>query len=250
MQVILLQDVDKVGLRGDVVDVARGYARNYLLPRSLAEPASPGRLEELRKREELRARQEAGSHDDAREIATRLEQTVLRFDVKAGPTGTLFGSVTATDVADKLWGDHRIRIDRRKIELGDPVKRVGRYEVPVEVFTDVSATLQLEVVPEGGDIEQMEQLQAVAEAEEAAAAAEAAAVAEAEAAEDADAAFVEAADAAEAAESAEPEGAIEAVADEAGEAGPDETAGPEAADTGTEPEEPGDEPAAETEPEQ
>jgi large subunit ribosomal protein L9 len=257
MQVILLKDVDKVGLRGDVVDVARGYARNFLLPRALAEPASPGRLEELRKREELRARQEAGTHDDAREIATRLEQAVLRFDVKAGPTGTLFGSVTATDVADRLWGDHRIRVDRRKIELGDPVKRVGRYEVPVEVFTDVSATLQLEVVPEGGDIAQMEELQAAADAEEAAAAAEAAAVAEAEAAQDADSAFVEVADATEAgeageaAEAVEPEGAIEAVAEEAEEPDQDEPADPAAADTGTEAEEPGDEPAAaETEPEQ
>ncbi len=180
---------------------------------------------------------------------------MLRFDVKAGPTGTLFGSVTATDVADKLWGDHRIRIDRRKIELGDPVKRVGRYEVPVEVFTDVSATLQLEVVPEGGDIAQMEQLQAVAEAEEAAAAAEAAAVAEAEAEANADVEFIEAADAletpaeaAESAEAVEPEGAIEAMAEEA-EPAPEETAGGEPPEA--EAEGPGDEPAAaETEPEQ
>jgi large subunit ribosomal protein L9 len=221
MQVILLKDVDKVGLRGDVVDVARGYARNYLLPRQLAEPASAGRLEELRKRDELRARQEANTHEDARDIAARLEQEVIRFDVKAGPTGTLFGSVTATDVADRLWGDHRIRVDRRKIELGDPVKRVGRYEVPVELFTDVSATLRLEVVPEGGDVAQMEALQAAAEAEEAAAAAEAARVAEEEAAarpEMVD--VVEAAEAeepvsaAEAAEAVEPEGAAEAAADE------------------------------------
>ena len=239
MQVILLKDVDKVGLRGDVVDVTRGYARNFLLPRQLAEPASPGRLEELRKREELRARQEASSHDDAGQIAARLEQAVLRFDVKAGPTGTLFGSVTATDVADRLWGEHRIRVDRRKIELGDPVKRVGRYEVPVEVFTDVSATLQLEVVPEGGDIAQMEAMQAVADAEEAAAAAEATAAAEAEAEADAEVEVVEVAGAAEAAEAVEPEGAIEAVAEEA-ESTSDETTGGEAALA----EEPGDEPVA------
>ncbi len=247
MQVILLKDVDKVGLRGDVVDVARGYARNYLLPRQLAEPVSPGRLEELRKREELRARQEASTHDDAGEIASRLEQAVLRFDVKAGPTGTLFGSVTATDVADRLWGDHRIRVDRRKIELGDPVKRVGRYEVPVELFTDVSATLQLEVVPEGGDIDQMEAMQAVADAEEVAAAAEAAATAEAEAEAEAQSEVVEVA---EAAEAVEPEGAIEAVADEAeseSESAPDEPTDGEAVEA----EDPEDEPvAAETEPEQ
>ena len=206
MQVILLKDVDKVGLRGEVVDVARGYARNYLLPRQLAEPASPGRLVELQRREELRARQEARTHDEAREIAARLEQAVVRFDVNAGPTGTLFGSVTATDVADRLWNDHRIRVDRRKIELGEPIKRVGRYEVPLEVFTDVETTLRLEVVPEGGDIAQMEALQAAAEAEEAAAAEEAAREAELAAAAEPEVVEV-------AAEAAEPEGAIEAAAE-------------------------------------
>ena len=232
MQVILLKDVDKVGLRGDVVDVARGYARNYLLPRRLAEAASPGRLVELRRREELRARQEARTHDEAGEIASRLEQAMIRFDVKAGPTGSLFGSVTATDVADRLWEDHRIRVDRRKIELGDPVKRVGRYEVPVEVFTDVSATVRLEVVPEGGDIAQMEELQAAAEAEEAAAAAEAEAAAEAQAAAEA-----EAIELVEAAEAAEAEGAIEAASDEPepGEAAEEATGEPVGAPTDSEP---------------
>jgi large subunit ribosomal protein L9 len=190
MQVILLKDVDKVGLRGEVVEVARGYARNYLLPRKLAEAATRGALEELRRREEIRARQEARTHDEAREIAARLEQTVLRFDVKAGPTGSLFGSVTATDIADRLWSDHKIRVDRRKVELGEPVKRVGRQEVPVEIFTDVEATLRLEVVPEGGDLAEMEVLEAAAKAEEEAAAAAAAAEAAA----------------------AEPEGAVEAEA--------------------------------------
>jgi large subunit ribosomal protein L9 len=188
MQVILLQDVDKVGLRGEVVDVARGYARNYLLPRKLAQTATPGALQDLQRRDEARARQEARTHEEARDIAARLEQTVLRFDVKAGPTGSLFGSVTATDVADKLWSDHKIRIDRRKVELGESIKRVGRHEVPVEVFTDVDATLRLEVVPEGG-VAEMEAMEAAARAED-----EAAAAAAAEAA------------------AAEPEGALEAEA--------------------------------------
>jgi large subunit ribosomal protein L9 len=187
MQVILLKDVEKVGLRGEVVDVARGYARNFLLPRKLAEAATPGALEELRQRDEIRARQEARTHEEARDIAARLEQTVLRFDVKAGPTGSLFGSVTSTDVADRLWSDHKIRIDRRKVELGDSIKRVGRHEVPVEVFTDVEATLRLEVVPEGGDLAQMEALESAAKAEEASAAAEAAAAAEPEGAVEAEA---------------------------------------------------------------
>jgi large subunit ribosomal protein L9 len=191
MQIILLQDVEKVGLRGEVVDVARGYARNYLLPRKLAETATRGALEELRRRDELRARQEARTHDEARDIATRLEQTVVRFDVKAGPTGSLFGSVTATDIADRLWNDHRIRVDRRKVQLGESIKRVGRYEVPVEVFTDVDATVRLEVVPEGGDLTAMEAMEKAARAEEEAAAVEAAATAEAEGAVEAEASVEE-----------------------------------------------------------
>jgi large subunit ribosomal protein L9 len=225
MQVILLQDIEKVGLRGEVVDVARGYARNYLLPRKLAETATRGALEELRRREEIRARQEARTHEEARDIAARLEQTVLRFDVKAGPTGSLFGSVTATDIADRLWADHKVRIDRRKVDLGESIKRVGRHEVPVEVFTDVDTTLRLEVVPEGGDLAQMEALEAAALAEEeaaaAAAAAEAAVAAEAEGAAEA-VAWIEEAEALEADETAEPEAQAEAEAEAEPEAAPDE----------------------------
>src|SRR5947209_1659368 len=127
MEVILLKDVEKVGLRGEVVSVARGYARNFLLPRKLAETATPAKVAELRKRESLRTRQEAATVDQAREIGTRLEQAELRFDVKAGPTGSLFGSVTATDIADRVWEQEKIRVDRRKIQLPDSIKRIGRY---------------------------------------------------------------------------------------------------------------------------
>jgi large subunit ribosomal protein L9 len=150
MQVILLKDVEKVGLRGEVVDVARGYARNFLLPRKLAEPATAGRVAELQKRTEQRARQEAGTFEQAREVAGVLERAELRFEVKAGPTGSLFGSVTPTDVADEIWRVAKVRVDRRKIGLGDPIKKVGRYEVPVELFTDVTVDVRTLVVPEGG----------------------------------------------------------------------------------------------------
>ena len=98
MDVILLKDVEKVGLRGDVVSVARGYARNFLLPRNLAEAATPGRVAELKRRDSQRARHEARSFDQAKDIAAVLDKTVLRFEVKAGPTGSLFGS-SATSVA-------------------------------------------------------------------------------------------------------------------------------------------------------
>src|SRR5207237_6215106 len=103
MEVILLSDVEKVGLRGEVVNVARGYARNFLLPRRLAEVATTAKVAELEKRDAQRARHEARSVEHAREIAELLAKTVLRFEVKAGPTGAVFGSVTPTDIADEIW---------------------------------------------------------------------------------------------------------------------------------------------------
>jgi large subunit ribosomal protein L9 len=176
MQVILRQDVEKVGLRGEVVDVASGFARNYLLPRRLAEPAAPGRVAELEKLAAGRARHEAQSFEQAQELVQKLESAELRFDVQAGETGTLFGSVTATDIADRVWETQRVRIDRRKLDLPESIKRIGRYEVPVELFQDVTATLRLAVVPEGGELppeEELEALDQAAAAEDAAAAAEA-----------------------------------------------------------------------------
>src|ERR1044072_6400288 len=109
MNVILLKDVEKLGLRGDVVDVKRGYARNFLLPRKLAEVATPGRVAEVKRIEERKA-----AHDEA----------------SADPPGSLCGSVTTTDIADEIWRPRKIRIDRRKIGV-DHIKRIGRYSVPV-----------------------------------------------------------------------------------------------------------------------
>jgi large subunit ribosomal protein L9 len=166
MEVILLSDVEHVGLRGDVVSVARGYARNYLLPRRLAEEATAARVAELRKREAQRARHEAKTAEQAQEIAETLSKTVLRFEVKAGPTGSLFGSVTPTDVADELWRTRKIRVDRRKIET-DPLKRIGRYAIPVALFEDVRAEVQTHVVPEGGELPSDEELEAMEAAERA-----------------------------------------------------------------------------------
>jgi large subunit ribosomal protein L9 len=158
MEVILLSDVDKVGLRGEVVNVARGYARNFLLPRRLAEPATAAKVAELRRRDEQHARHEARSFEHAQEIAELLGKTVLRFEVKAGPTGALFGSVTPTDIADEIWRTRKVRVDRRKIALQEPIKRVGRYAVPVEVFQDVDVEVKTLVVPEGGELPPEEEL--------------------------------------------------------------------------------------------
>jgi len=172
MDVILRKDVDKVGLRGEVVNVARGYARNFLLPRGLADEATPARVAELRKVEDRRARQEAKTFEDAQTIGERLSKIELRFDVKAGPTGSLFGSVTPTDIADALWNDHKVRVDRRRIGT-DTIKRIGRYQVPIELFQDVTAEVRTLVVPEGGELPPEEELEAMEAAEQAAAEAEA-----------------------------------------------------------------------------
>jgi large subunit ribosomal protein L9 len=165
MEVILLKDVEKVGLRGEVVNVARGYARNFLLPRRLAEEATQARVAELRKLDERRARHEAKTVDDAQQLVQRLAAVELRFDVNAGPTGTLFGSVTPTDIADRLWEEHKVRVDRRKIGI-ETIKRIGRYEVPIELFQDVTAEVRTLVVPEGGELPPEEELEAMQAAEQ------------------------------------------------------------------------------------
>lgn len=172
MNVILLKDVDKVGLRGEVVSVARGYARNYLLPRRLAEEATAARVAELRKRDTQRAQHEAKTAEQAQSIADTLTKTVLRFEVKAGPSGSLFGSVTPTDIADEIWRTRKIRVDRRKIGV-DNLKRIGRYEVPIDVFDGIRVAVKTLVVPEGGELPSDEELAAMEAAEAAEAAANA-----------------------------------------------------------------------------
>jgi len=178
MEVILLKDVEKLGLRGEVVDVARGYARNFLLPRKLAETATPARVAELRRVDFERAKHEARTSDQALQIAEVLGKTVLRFEVKSGPTGSLFGSVTPSDIADEIWRTRKVRVDRRKIAT-DPLKRIGRYAITIELFQDVEVEVKTLVVPEGGELPPEEELAALEAAEaDAAAAAEVEAVTE------------------------------------------------------------------------
>jgi large subunit ribosomal protein L9 len=216
MDVILLQDIDKVGLRGEVVSVSRGYMRNYLQPRRLAEVATEARVAELERREAERARHEARSADEAEKIAETLRKTVLTFEVNAGPQGTLFGSVTSTDVVDEIWRTRKIRVDRRKIDLRDPIKRIGRYEIPIAVFEGVSVEVKTLVKPVGGELPPEEELEAMAAAEEAAAAAAEAEAEETHAEAEAAIAEVEAEELAEEAEAepaAEPEAEAEAEAE-------------------------------------
>ena len=130
-------------------------------------------MAELQRLDEQRARHEARSVEQAQEIAEVLGKTVLRFDVKSGPTGALFGSVTTTDIADELWRSRKIRIDRKKIGT-DSFKRIGRYSIPIQVFEDVSVEVKTLVVPEGGELPPEEELAAMEAAEQAEADAQAA----------------------------------------------------------------------------
>ncbi len=209
MNVILLKDVEKLGHRGEVVNVARGYARNFLLPRQLAEVATEGRVKEVQRIDAQKAMHEARSTEQAAEIAATLGKLVLRFDVKSGPTGSLFGSVTTTDIADEIWRIRKIRIDRRKIGV-DNIKRIGRYTVPIDVFEGVSAEVKLMVVPEGGELPPEEELAAM-EAAEAAAAAEAAGVAAAAAAGETEWETAEVVDTVETVEVVEAAGTVDVV---------------------------------------
>ena len=222
MKVVLREDVEKLGLRGEVVDVARGYARNFLLPRRLAEPATPSRVAELEKVNARRALNEAQSFEQAQEIAQRLGQAEIRFDVKAGDNGVLFGSVTQTQLADAIWDKLKVRVDRRKIEM-EPLKRIGRFQVPIELFADVTVETRVLVVPEGGELPPEEELQAIEEAEAAEAAAAEAALEEERAA--AEAAIEEQIAAEEAVEEEEP--AAEAAPEAAAEAEPPAEAEPQ-----------------------
>jgi large subunit ribosomal protein L9 len=159
-QAILLQDVDKLGRKGDVVQVAPGYLRNYLGPRRLAEGATDARVAEARRQDEMRRRHEAQSEEQANDVAHILNRTVLTIKERAGVGDKLYGSVTSSDVADAIWKARKIRVDRRKVHLVEPIKSLGSHLVGVTVWGDVRATIKVMVVPgaagEEGSVEAFE----------------------------------------------------------------------------------------------
>ena len=145
-QAILIQDVEQLGERGEVVDVSKGYLRNFLIPRKLAEPATKGSIEAARRRREAAERAVADAETRARDSAELLNRTVLTIPHQAGEDGRLFGSVTAQDIADAIKDARGITIDRHDIRLGEPIKTVGTRKVEVEVSTGVTATVKTMVV--------------------------------------------------------------------------------------------------------
>jgi large subunit ribosomal protein L9 len=148
MEVILREHVDNLGRRGDLVKVADGYARNYLLPRKMALLATEGNKKVIEREKEKFDAQEAEEQKVAQAVADRLANVEVEIARKVGETDALFGSVTNADVAESLAAKG-FDIDRRKVQLHDPIKKLGEFNVPVKLHRDVTVTLKVKVVAEG-----------------------------------------------------------------------------------------------------
>jgi large subunit ribosomal protein L9 len=146
-QAILVKDVDGLGEAGSVVNVSRGYLRNYLLPQGLAELATAGRIAEVQRRETERRDAERRAADQAKDQAALLGRTILTLKAKAGNDGRLFGSITSADVAEAIWEARQMRVDRRHITVEPPIRAVGTYTVPVELGPDLVAEVKTIVSP-------------------------------------------------------------------------------------------------------
>ncbi len=147
MQVILKQDIEKIGRRGDIVDVSRGYVRNFLVPRGLAEMATPTRLEEVRREMAEAEERDRRMAERAGEIAETLNKSVITIEARTGEDERLFGSVTAANIAEAIDRARGVRVDRRRIRLEEPIRSLGTHQVPVQVHGDIEASVKVIVVP-------------------------------------------------------------------------------------------------------
>ena len=150
MEVILREHVDNLGRRGDIVKVADGYARNYLLPRKLALPATDGNRKHVERERKIMETREAEEKSQAEAIAARLAGVEITIPRRVGETEQLYGSVTAADIADYLKGKG-FEVDRRKLILPEPIKTLGSHNVPLKLHREVTAPLTVQVVREGGE---------------------------------------------------------------------------------------------------
>jgi len=147
MKIILRQDMEKLGKAGDVVKVAPGYGRNYLIPRKLAVEATPGNLKIIELERLAQARRDQREQTSANLLARELDKLVVTIRRKAGEGGSLYGSVTSLDIADFLI-THKIDIDKRKIQLDEPIKTIGEYQVPIRLHREVTVPIKVVVEPE------------------------------------------------------------------------------------------------------
>src|SRR5213079_3005489 len=161
-QVLLREDIDKLGARGEIVRVKAGYARNYLLPRKLAVEATTNNVRQIEGERAALAKWEAKERSTAELQADQLRNLALKFERKVGEAGVLYGSVTSMDIAHELK-EQGYEIDRRKIALREPIKRFGTYKVPLRLHRDVTLELPINVLGEGGVEVNVEALQGEAE---------------------------------------------------------------------------------------
>jgi large subunit ribosomal protein L9 len=147
MQVILKQDVEKIGQRGDIVEVSRGYVRNFLVPRGLAEVATPSKLEEARREMAEAEERERRIAERASEVAEMLNKSVITIEARTGEDERLFGSVTAANIVSAIEKARGIRLDRRRVRLAEPIKSLGTHQVPIQVHGDIEASVKVIVVP-------------------------------------------------------------------------------------------------------
>lgn len=146
MKVILVQDVKNLGKKGDVVNVADGYARNFLFPRNLAIEASPGNIARLEQEKKAMENKKEKEKREAVELAKKIEKCTVTLKVKTGEQGKLYGSINTKDIAEGLKSQFNIDIDKRKIVLKEPIKSLGSYEVEVKIHPEVDAKFKLRVI--------------------------------------------------------------------------------------------------------
>jgi large subunit ribosomal protein L9 len=150
VKIVLREDVDKLGERGQVVNVAAGYARNFLFPKALAFEATAGNMRQIELRKKVWVVREAKETDDANKLAARIAEIKLVIAKKVGEHDALYGSVTSQEIADLLKGKG-VEVDRRKIQLNDPIRSLGTFEVPIKIHRQVGATVSVQVVPESAE---------------------------------------------------------------------------------------------------
>ena len=147
MKVVLLKDVKNVGKRDDILTVSDGYARNFLFPQKLAAEATPGALKEIQRKRAAQDAREAELLAEAKQKAEALKGKVIALEVKCGEKGRLYGSVTSAEVAEALEKQHGVKVDKRKIDIGEPIRETGIRTISVWLYSDVTTPMQLDVQP-------------------------------------------------------------------------------------------------------
>jgi large subunit ribosomal protein L9 len=150
VKIVLREDVDKLGERGQVVNVAAGYARNFLFPKALAFEATAGNMRQIELRKKVWVVREAKEADEANKLAARIGELKLEIAKKVGENDALYGSVTTQEIADLLKAKG-VEVDRRKIQLNDPIRALGTFEVPIKIHRQVVAKVSVQVVPESAE---------------------------------------------------------------------------------------------------